>query len=143
MDLLLLCFQHVVLFYHKLLQPDVFIPYKDLLLQQLMVDSAEVMEGAIHKENLESSALLPLLQGTGQYTLQTLRQKYGGTTFCFTQLLFEAKRVESFLSHVGTHGNCPPLGFSLETSILTETSALSALHSKDSGLKVPSTAQRQ
>ena len=76
MDLLLLCFQHVVLFYHILLQLDAFTPYKDLLLQQLMVDSAEVtatsMEAAKYDENLDSSALLPLLQGTGQYMLKTL-----------------------------------------------------------------------
>ena len=40
-------------------------------------------------------------------------------------------------------GNPPTLGFSLETSILTETAALSAIHSKDSGLQVPLTAQRR
>jgi len=61
MDLLLLCFQHVVLFYHILLQLDAFTPYKDLLLQQLM-DSAELTatrtEGAKYNENLDSSALL-------------------------------------------------------------------------------------
>lgn len=147
MDLLLLCFQHVVLFYHILLQLDSFTPYKDLLLQQLMVDTAEVtamgMEGAKYNENLDSSALLPLLQGTGQCMLKTLRQKYDGTTFCSTQFLLEAKGVDCFLSHVSTHRNHPPLGFSFETSILTEASALSALHSKDSGLLIPSTAQRQ
>lgn len=72
-SLLLWCFQHVVLFYHILLQLDAFTPYKDLLLQQLMVDSAEVtatgMEGGKYNENLDPAALLPLLQGTGQYRL--------------------------------------------------------------------------
>lgn len=116
MDLLLLCFQHVVLFYHILLQLDAFTPYKDLLLQQLMVDSAEVtatgIEAAKYNENLDSSAFLPLLQGTGQYTLKTLRQNYGGTTFCFTQFLLEAKGADSFLSQSCGHTKeSPPTWF--------------------------------
>lgn len=115
MDLLLLCFQHVVLFYHILLQLDAFTPYKDLLLQQLMLDSAEVtaagMEGAKYNKNLDNSDLLPLLQGTGQYTLKILRQKYGGTTFCFTKFLPVAKEAGFFLSHMHTYRNHPTTWF--------------------------------
>lgn len=52
----------MVLFYHILLQLDAFTPYKGFLLQQLMVDSAEVAamgtEGAECNENLDSSSLL-------------------------------------------------------------------------------------
>lgn len=109
MDLLLLCFQHVVLFYHILLQLDAFTPYKDLLLQQLMLDSAEVtaagMEGAKYNKNLDNSDLLSLLQGTGQYTLKTLRQEHGGTTFCFTEFLPVVKEAGFFLSHMHTYRN--------------------------------------
>lgn len=58
----------MVLFYHILLELDAFTPYKDLLLQQLMVHSAELtatgMEGAKQNRNLDPSALGPLLQGT-------------------------------------------------------------------------------
>lgn len=65
-DLLLLCSQHVVLFYHILLELDAFTPYKDLV-QQLMVHSAELtatgMERAKQNRNLDPSALSPLLQG--------------------------------------------------------------------------------
>lgn len=66
MDLLLLCSQHVVLFYHILLELDAFTPYKDLV-QQLMVHSAELtatgVERAKQNRNLDPSALSPL-QGT-------------------------------------------------------------------------------
>lgn len=65
-DLLLLCSQHVVLFYHILLELDAFTPYKDLV-QQLMVHSAELtatgVERAKQNRNLDPSALSPL-QGT-------------------------------------------------------------------------------
>lgn len=58
----------MVLFYLILLELDAFTPYKDLLLEQLMVHSAELtatgMEGAKQNRNLDPSALNPLLQGT-------------------------------------------------------------------------------
>lgn len=85
------------------------------------------MQGDKRSKNPDNSDLLSLLHGTGQYTCKDSHTQIWWSHFCFTKFPPEAKEVGAYI------GITPKLGFWLETSILTETSALSAFHSKDSG----------